>query len=753
MERPRTVSLELPSDVSLQIRQLFELQLDHIRVLETENRETRRLLSDVTAKLDALMAPHPAALPVPSEQWKRVPKPVREAWDKQGVRVRALELKVAELQKEVESLRRASKRQAAPFSKGEPKANPKRPGRPKEHPPSWRPRPDDVDETIELKLDRCPHCENPVTADRRDEQFVEDIPEDVRAWVTRFLIDSAWCRHCRRRVRPPAHPAQVSQAMGAAQAQLGPRIIGLAADWKHRLGIPYRKSVDLLQKLFKVKVSAGGLVQATARLSDRLAPVEKQIQDALQQSAVVQSDETGWRICGLLSWLWVFTNPHFTLYVIRRGRGHQIVLDTLGAAFKGVLLTDCLGTYDAAELDSYDKAKCLAHFLVDMSEATELYKDEGLVFVPKAKELLKDVLALKASQPKLSPDDYKTLVDWAELMLNVMLDMPYTHPADIRLANRCRKQRPYMFTFLYQEEVDGTNNRSERQLKPSIIVRKISAGNRTEKGAETHARLASVLATYAQQGIPFMEVVRAVMLPFANLPLPVLPFGPIESAPILPRRDYPELPLQKVPDEPHPTVPSPFVSKKARPRGQQSRKGADATDAPPTQTASTGSKSPSQSAATTDVKAHGAAESHPASTPVSNPRTQRPARPDKGATSADGGAPAETPPEGLSFSTESKATDARPSGATQFPASTNVSHAAIESKTGSPSWSSAGGRFVTFVVSFATTVCQWAPCPLLPIGPPQSTQPQHNRAGRTSPRRSMPAHAIQDISPGFQRGP
>jgi len=66
------------------------------------------------------------------------------------------------LKEELELARRAGKRQAAPFSKGEPEANPKRPGRkgganygPKAH----RTIPVEVNEEIQVPLpDCCPDC-------------------------------------------------------------------------------------------------------------------------------------------------------------------------------------------------------------------------------------------------------------------------------------------------------------------------------------------------------------------------------------------------------------------------------------------------------------------------------------------------------------------------------------------------------------------------------------------------------------------
>jgi transposase len=68
-------------------------------------------------------------------------------------RVAEQERRIAHLKKIIEELRRGGKRQAAPFSKGEPKSDPQKPDRkPAERygQRACRPVPEQVDETIEV---------------------------------------------------------------------------------------------------------------------------------------------------------------------------------------------------------------------------------------------------------------------------------------------------------------------------------------------------------------------------------------------------------------------------------------------------------------------------------------------------------------------------------------------------------------------------------------------------------------------------
>jgi hypothetical protein len=43
--------------------------------------------------------------------------------------------------------------------------------------------------------------------------------------------------------------------------------------------------------------------------------------------------------------------------------------------------------------------------------------------------------------------------------------------------------------------VEPTNNRAERALRPAVIYRKTSGGSRSDRGANTYARLHSIFYT------------------------------------------------------------------------------------------------------------------------------------------------------------------------------------------------------------------------------------------------------------------
>lgn len=423
-------------------------------------------------------------------------------------RIEGLEQQVSELQQQVAEAQRTGKRQATPFARKKRVNKPKQPGRKAgqgEFTHREKPADEEVDETKEEPLPCCPECSGLLTSMKSHEQFEIDIPP-VRPVVTRYVTHSGYCDSCKKRVRSQ-HPDQISTATGAAGVVIGPRTKALATDMKHRLGIPYAKICDLLETAFGLKITPGGLCQADARLAEKARPVYEELVAALRECVAVHSDETGWRIGTLSAWLWVFTNQEITVYTIRQSRGHEVVLDILGREFKGVLVSDCFLAYDAKALEDWLKQKCVAHLLRNLSEIEASKTGRAVCFARNIITLLREALALQAEKPTLNPESFAQRTADLETRLDALISEKrrMTDADNVRFAKRLRKHRSHLLRFLYLEGLDATNNQAERQLRPAVVTRKTSGCNRSDNGAESHAILASILATCRQQKRPILD--------------------------------------------------------------------------------------------------------------------------------------------------------------------------------------------------------------------------------------------------------
>jgi len=432
-----------------------------------------------------------------------------------------LQEQMRQLQERLDGAKRAGKRQATPFAREKRVAQPKRPGRKKgkgRFASRPQPAPKEVTETKSEPLACCPECNSEVTQWKEHEQFVVDIPP-VKPVITRYKTESGYCQTCQKRVRS-RHPEQISEATGAAGVIIGPRAKALAADMKHRFGVSYGKVCGLLEDAFGLQVTRSGWYQADVRLARQAQPVYEELVDVLRESTIVHADETGWRIGTLSAWLWVFTNQETTVYTIRRSRGHEVVLDILGAEFAGILNTDCFLAYDAKALKDWLKQKCVAHLLRNLSEI-EASKTRGAVrFARNVTQLLRDALQLKAGKADLPPATFVEQAAALEERLDQLCHerRRFTDPDNARFAKRLRKHREHLLRFLYIDELDATNNLAERQLRPGVITRKTTGCNRTDGGAEIHSILSSVLTTCHQRNIPILDFLTEVQRATGVLP-------------------------------------------------------------------------------------------------------------------------------------------------------------------------------------------------------------------------------------------
>ena len=82
-----------------------------------------------------------------------------------------------------------------------------------------------------------------------------------------------------------------------------------------------------------------------------------------------------------------------------------------------------------------------------------------------------------------------------------------------RLQRRYRTDRDSLYVFLHRDDVEPTNNSSERDLRPSVIHRKVSGGFRSAWGAEASAIRTSILTTARKRGQNLLDAFRAVAGP------------------------------------------------------------------------------------------------------------------------------------------------------------------------------------------------------------------------------------------------
>jgi transposase len=416
-----------------------------------------------------------------------------------------LEQRVADLAAENRALgdqldeaRRQAARQAAPFRRRDservPEARRKRPGRPKGHPGAHRAVPERIDEQVEVPLPACPQCGGAVEGLEPIEQFIEEIPP-VRPRVIHLVTYRGHCPHCGE--VQSSHPLKTSDATGAAKAQLGPRSQALAAALNKQHGLTMRTACRVLDQLAGLRLSPGGLAQLVQRVGHKAeAPYAALVID-VRAAAAVFADETSWYVGGPGPWLWVFTTATETIYRVESSRGRDVVTQTLGPDFTGVLVSDCLASYEDLP---YRTHKCIAHHLRAIAEARKRPDTADPSYLDRWRLFFQTVIGIWRAGPKMGAAEFAQRRSHLEAWLDRLLAEERTQPGDLAIRNRIGKRRGSILVCLYDPAAEPTNNRAERDLRPAVIARKVSCGNKTEAGKRSFEVLRSVASSCLKRG-------------------------------------------------------------------------------------------------------------------------------------------------------------------------------------------------------------------------------------------------------------
>lgn len=444
---------------------------------------------------------------------------------KRDAEIAGLRREIKQLNADIKSLRaklgeveKQQHRQAHRFRRRQTQNTHKKPGRSKGHAPANRPQPspEQVDRVVDVPCADCPECNVSLVDPRTVVQFQTDLPP-ITPIVTQFNIETGFCPCCRQ-VQRGRHPEQISDAIGAAGNTLGPNILTMAAELKHRLGVPYRKITDFFETYYDFRICPATLVQAEKRLTRLAKPSYDLLIDALRRAGVVHADETGWRIQRLNAWLWVFASKDVTVYTIRTSRGSDVPEKILGEDFSGTLVVDGLATYTVLD---YNKGQCNAHLLrrskdlLDVVPSHETNKIEQLI------ALVKEAIDLAGRRNELTATGYARRVGEIENRFDAWLDDTIVRlcepepgcplSAELnRLDNHLRNHRGEWFAFLHDPAVPPTNNLAEQMLRPGVITRKVGGCNKTLLGTLVHSVLSSLMVTCKRQGQKFLDMAKTL---------------------------------------------------------------------------------------------------------------------------------------------------------------------------------------------------------------------------------------------------
>ncbi|MCK7487301.1 MAG: IS66 family transposase [Bacillus subtilis] len=378
-------------------------------------------------------------------------------------------------------------------------------GAPKGHPAWTRPQPDRVDQIVPVpRPPACPHCHTP-NLDAHPAPHThrqEDIVLVPRTVVTEYQHAQSWCPQCGR----PVHQTGPNEMR---QAALGPVAKATAAWLRYDVGISYRKVQRLFAELFGLRFVPAAALGFDHQLARRAAGLYADLRAKIKVAETLHADETHWRVDGANHFLWYAGNAQLSCYHIDRHRSGPVAVDLVGQPFAGLLHADDYAAYNLVQ--PAHRQSCLAHHLrtaedlqAQLENAPPKLRRRSRTRADFLQPLIRWIQrvcharqqAAEAGQPAtcLKP----RCARWLQ-QLDQICRRPRPEPDVETFRQRLIKHRDRLLAFVEHPDGQPTNNAAEQALRPSVILRKITFGNRSAAGARNHSVITSLIQTAGKQ--------------------------------------------------------------------------------------------------------------------------------------------------------------------------------------------------------------------------------------------------------------
>jgi hypothetical protein len=325
----------------------------------------------------------------------------------------------------------------------------------------------------------CPSCHSALSAKDYRERSVLDI-DPITVKRVLYRLERKECASCGVVVSAKA-PGVLPKTL------LSNQLLAEIVDSHYVQGMPFGRVCARWQ------LNYGTVIQALHRLAGLFEPVLAELKSDYRNAFVRHADETSWRTDGQSGYCWLFASERVSLHLYRNTRAAKVVGEVFGAAqLAGYLVVD---RYQGYSRVGCNIQYCYAHLLRDMKELASAFADDKEVeaYAQRMIELLGEAMRLQSSKP--SDDVYYRAARSIKKEILEVCDSRSHHLAIKRWQDFFVEQECHLYHWVCERRVPCENNRAERELRPTVIARKVSHGSQAEEGARTREVLMSVMQT------------------------------------------------------------------------------------------------------------------------------------------------------------------------------------------------------------------------------------------------------------------
>ena len=286
----------------------------------------------------------------------------------------------------------------------------------------------------------------------------------------------------------------------------GPRLAATVTYLSSVLHASKRGIEEFVETVFGTPIALGTVSNLEQEMSAALAEPHAEAQQAVQEAAAKNVDETGWKQAGAQRWLWGAATNLVACFVIMPTRGAAGLTALLGAKIKGIISSDRYSVYGQLKLGR--RQVCWAHLkrdfqrLVDRGGDAAFPGEMGL----DAVDLIFD-LWHRFRGGGLSRSQLQRQIAPLRQSLRSVLESGCAGQ-DAKAVAFCENVlaiEPALWTFTRHDGIEPTNNHIERLLRPGVLWRKNAFGCHSAAGCRFVERILTVVQTLRLQKRPVLE--------------------------------------------------------------------------------------------------------------------------------------------------------------------------------------------------------------------------------------------------------
>ncbi len=355
-------------------------------------------------------------------------------------------------------------------------------GAPVGHRGAARAVPDHVDvvKSFDPAICTCGNTEI-IPTEEYDVKYIEDIEFKVKCTKKQYY--RGICLKCGKEVRNP-------EAAGTPVV-LGNTLKSVLAAMRYELGGTYRNLSNFTTRILNLPVTPAGIYGLLKSTTGSLSPFYNAIGNSLPQQQILHGDETGWKMDGDNWHLWCMCNKNLAYFHADKSRGRKVIKNILGETFDGLFHADFYAAYNHFP----NLQRCLIHYIRDIKKEIEIQPDETIFqsMLDEVQSIIKE--AVKLQKADIPPDEKQKQKKHLITRFEKLAVTKTKNKTAEKLLKRIRNHKNSLLNFVDYPDAEYHNNRAERTIRPSVIARKMSFGNRTVEGARNHSILISTLHT------------------------------------------------------------------------------------------------------------------------------------------------------------------------------------------------------------------------------------------------------------------